>query len=1126
MICRNVTKPTFALFLLTFTVFAQAPSVSDVRGRGDANICGTTARFLVEFDQSVTGVDPTDLMPVGTSSGPSIQHVGGRALGFQSDPMRVRCDAVSGFPASQLTVELWLKTTDTSGTILSYSQDANGTDQIRLNNPSSLKFRVGSATAVDTAQAVNDGQWHHIAATYDEAATTAQVYIDGVLSGSNTSVAPLTIQDGGGFVLANRRTSSTGFGSPSRVTVDEVRVWDSVRSQADILMTESSPLTGREAGLVLYWDMTSFEDLEVGGNALDIRDLSGRQNHGFGSSGSVPVVVADDPLTDATRVEVVVDLSLATAGTLGIDVLDDGTIMANGLPLTGPFSGGETVSVAALISIASVTPSVVSILGENVTVSGSGFDSVSDVRFGGVSVPYNVLSSTSLTVTIPPCSGTQQESLEIMGCNTEQAVIAYDVNTTLSIDGVEPRLFEHTGGETLTIVGSGFNAPAMPVISVTLGGLPLAFTILDDSTITATTVALPATPNVAYQVEVSDGCAMAQSADLVSHVTVNVPADQPTLAAALALSANNVKVHLAAGEYSVPSSLSASEQIVCIEGDGSSFTRVDFESSGSIEIRDIAAWPRAVQGITFMNGGGNNPTAGAVAISADGEILVRDCAFVNNTQSGLALSGTTNLTLVEDCTFIGNSALNEGGAVYVERRPTTFRSCNFQSNSSPGGGGAVEAAYESVEFEGCTFTGNSAGQGGGAVSAVAGSTARVRSCQFLSNQAVTTGGAIACDGTIDAADTVFVGNMAMEGGGAYAVGSVVAQSCRFDSNVSLASGGGIFGDDLSVTDCEFAGNSAQDSGGAVMLDGGSGFFSACRFLQNSAVNDGGGLRARSDSSVLSCIFQGNSAGQGGGLFRGHVAHSTFEGNQATVGGGADSAASVHGCIFWNNSTDQLANAGTVTDSNIQGGFVGTGVVDVDPLFLDAAGGDLRLDETSPCRDVLAMASTDVDVAGAPRILDGLCDLGAYEYVFRFVGTDEDLALRGTINGGLENSAGVYVATIGDALSVTLLSPKGGLVGASPIVLGQLYASGHRPSPIFPGLVIDPLVAPAPFVILDGSIPGPFGINITIPPGGMTWSSTVPSGLAGSSMVLQGLAVGVPAANGIFVGSDGMEIQFN
>jgi hypothetical protein len=76
---------------------------------------------------------------------------------------------------------------------------------------------------------------------------------------------------------------------------------------------------------------------------------------------------------------------------------------------------------------------------------------------------------------------------------------------------------------------------------------------------------------------------------------------------------------------------------------------------------------------------------------------------------------------------------------------------------------------------------------------------------------------------------------------------------------------------------------------------------------------------------------------------------------------------------------------TVTYRDVQGGWSGTGNIDADPLFVNAAGGDLRLaSDVSPCVDAGDNNTPGLpatDLAGNPRVVDGsaVVDMEVLEY---------------------------------------------------------------------------------------------------------------------------------------------------
>jgi hypothetical protein len=111
-----------------------------------------------------------------------------------------------------------------------------------------------------------------------------------------------------------------------------------------------------------------------------------------------------------------------------------------------------------------------------------------------------------------------------------------------------------------------------------------------------------------------------------------------------------------------------------------------------------------------------------------------------------------------------------------------------------------------------------------------------------------------------------------------------------------------------------------------------------------------------------------------------------------VYGGSD--LTVTNSIFWGNDYWEIyhpESTGIVTYSVVEGGYLGIGNIDADPLFVDPEGGDFHLQSGSPCIDAAdGDAATDLDFEGSPRVDDPAtvdtgvgaityADMGAYEY---------------------------------------------------------------------------------------------------------------------------------------------------
>lgn len=185
----------------------------------------------------------------------------------------------------------------------------------------------------------------------------------------------------------------------------------------------------------------------------------------------------------------------------------------------------------------------------------------------------------------------------------------------------------------------------------------------------------------------------------------------------------------------------------------------------------------------------------------------------------------------------------------------------------------------------------------------------------------------------------------------------VIENCTISGNTASVDGGGIYGEDwATITNCTITQNSASLYGGGIY-----------------------GARI-----VTNCVVANNSARYNGAILGGAtVTNCTVVNNSATYGAAIETLGyNVTNCIIWANSPAQVL-ATYVTYCDVQGGYTGAGNINADPLFVDAVAGDYHLSAASPCinaGDNYAPNLPATDMDGNPRIVNGIVDMGAYEYI--------------------------------------------------------------------------------------------------------------------------------------------------
>jgi hypothetical protein len=168
-------------------------------------------------------------------------------------------------------------------------------------------------------------------------------------------------------------------------------------------------------------------------------------------------------------------------------------------------------------------------------------------------------------------------------------------------------------------------------------------------------------------------------------------------------------------------------------------------------------------------------------------------------------------------------------------------------------------------------------------------------------------------------------------------------------------------------------NNQAGSGGAFAITGGYLKINNSVIANNTAVNAGGAFYAVSGSTTLyNNTISANVAADGASINQ--LYGATFGGGNTIIYGNLKTDGTAGYPVYNGPSTAPFVY------SDIEGGMAGTGNIDADPLFVDAAAGNYQLAAGSPAIDTAQATGPVTDILGIPRPQGAARDMGAYEYV--------------------------------------------------------------------------------------------------------------------------------------------------
>jgi parallel beta-helix repeat protein len=200
--------------------------------------------------------------------------------------------------------------------------------------------------------------------------------------------------------------------------------------------------------------------------------------------------------------------------------------------------------------------------------------------------------------------------------------------------------------------------------------------------------------------------------------TINVPGDQPTIAAAISASVNGDVIAIAAGTYYEHSLNPNGKGITIGSASGNLDVIIDAQQASNVFNFSSGEGPDGTVIQNLVVTGGSGDGGGGIICWNNSSPTITNCTISYNTAiEGGGISCFDSSPTITGCTIEGNTAdEGGGGGIYCSSNSNpTISGCTIEGNtaSSDAGGGIYCSSNSNPTITNCTIHGNSASYGGG-----------------------------------------------------------------------------------------------------------------------------------------------------------------------------------------------------------------------------------------------------------------------------------------------------------------------------------------------------------------------------------------------------------------------------